>query len=335
MTTTTIPQERKRTSTWQVKHYFVGGLLLLLILFPLLQFVTTRSINFYLNLLITVFMFISMASSWNILGGYTGYVSLGHSVFFGIGGYFSAMLLLAAGIPIFLTAPIAGFVTLAFGFAIGLITLRVRGTAFIISTIALLLMMRLTFEQWDYVGGSNGLTLPFIDIPVHLSKFPYYYAFLLTMVGALLLSYRVRHAKLGLGLRAISQDEIKAESAGIPTSLYKIAAFALSAFFVGVAGALWGAYTTNLKPGTLFLIGYSANMVLMPILGGKGTVAGPVLGAILILALDEFFVTNFGNTPMNIAGTGFVMLLVLLFLPEGIVGSLRRHGKLPSILDWD
>ena len=335
MASTTLTPEQATERSWQTKHTVLAVSTLVLFLLPLLQNITERNLNFYINLFITAFMFIAMSSSWNILGGYTGYISLGHSVFFGIGGYFSAMLLAALGISVFISAPIAGLVSMAFGFLIGFITLRVRGPSFIISTIALLLMMRLAFENWDFIGGSNGLTLPFLDLPVEYSKFPYYYAFLITMLGSLYLSYRVRHAKLGLGLRAISQDEIKSESAGIPTSFYKITAFALSVFFVGVCGALWGAYVTNLKPNTFFLIGYSANMVLMSILGGKGTLAGPVLGSILILALDEFFVRNFGSTPLNIAGTGLVMLLVLLFMPEGVIGTLRRRNRLPAWLDWD
>jgi branched-chain amino acid transport system permease protein len=179
------------------------------------------------------------------------------------------------------------------------------------------------------------LTLKVIELPVEFAKFPFYYGMLLTAIGAVYTSYRIRHSKLGLGLRAISQDEVKAEAAGIPTNLYKILAFAISAFFVGVVGSMWGHYLTYLRPNIFLLIVTAARMVLMSVLGGKGTIAGPALGAIIMIAVDEFFVSQFGATELNIAGLGVIMIVVLLFFPEGIVGTLRRIGRLPAILDWD
>lgn len=330
------------------RNWFAAAVFLALLLFPLVQFVTETNINYYLTLMLTIFMYVAMASSWNIIGGYTGYVSLGHAVFWGVGGYVVAMILknpaispyLEDTVPrllfLYLSAPIGGLAALGLGFLFGFVTLRVRGSAFIIATIALLLMFRLGFENWEWVGGANGITLSFIrGIPVEMTRFPYYYGFLLTAAGSLWLAYAIKHSKLGLGLRAISQDEVKAESAGIPTNTYKILAFALSAFFIGVAGAMWGQNTTNLKPSALFTVTIAASLVLMCILGGKGTIVGPIIGAIFLVGLEEFFVATFGSTPLNIAGTGLLMIVVLLFFPDGIIGSLRRRKLLPAILDWD
>ena len=268
-------------------------------------------------------------------GGTLGYISLGHNVFFAIGGYFAGVLLVHADIPVFLSAPIAGLFAMLFGFLVGLITLRVRGPSFIISTVALVLIVRLVLDNWKFVGGANGMSVPLLIEEAATAKIPFYYGMMVIAMGAVYLSYRIRHSKLGLGLRAISQDEIKAESAGIPTSRYKILAFAISGFFIGAAGSLWGQYLAYLSPAIFLLILVGAKMVLMSILGGKGTVAGPILGAILVILVDEFFLNVFGGSELNIFGTGLMLLLVLMFFPEGIVGSLRKRGRLPAFLDWD
>ncbi len=313
----------------------VALLLAGLALIPIIHMLTGAGLNFYLNMLIIMFMHSALASSWNIMGGYTGYISLGHNVFFAIGGYFAGVLLVHADIPVFLTAPIAGLFAMLFGFLVGLITLRVRGPSFIISTVALVLIVRLVLDNWKFVGGANGMSVPLLIEEAATAKIPFYYGMMVIAMGAVYLSYRIRHSKLGLGLRAISQDEIKAESTGIPTSRYKILAFAISGFFIGAAGSLWGQYLAYLSPAIFLLILVGAKMVLMSILGGKGTVAGPVLGAILVILVDEFFLNVFGGSELNIFGTGLMLLLVLMFFPEGIVGSLRKRGQLPAFLDWD
>jgi branched-chain amino acid transport system permease protein len=309
------------------------GLLLVLAALPLLQF--TGNYNYLLHLVLYTLMYVSMASSWNILGGYTGYISLGHNVFFCIGGYTAGMILAFFGVSTILTAPFAGLVAALVGFGVGLITLRVRGPSFIISSIALLMVVRILFDNWDFIGGANGVTVRQMDLPVEWLKVPYYYAFLVIAVLTVVTSYRIKHSKFGLGLRAISQDEVKAESAGINTRFYKVLAFAISAFFVGMAGAVWGEYLTYLRPNIFLIILVAANMVLMSIIGGKGTVAGPIVGAILIVLFNEFFVATLGSSEINILGTGLIMVLALLFFPNGLVGTLANKGHLPRFLDWD
>lgn len=308
-------------------------LLAVLMALPLLQF--TGNYNYLLHLVLFTASYVAMASGWNILGGFAGYVSLGHAVFFGIGGYFSGMLLARYGISTLVTAPLAGLVAAGFGYAVGLVTLKVRGPSFIISSIALLMIARILFDNWRLIGGANGLTLPVNSLPVQWAKLPYYYAMVAIAAFTVWSSYRIKHSKFGLGLRAISKDEIKAESAGIDTRFYKVLAFALSAFFVGMTGAVWGEYLTYLRPNIFLLILVSANLVLMCILGGKGTIAGPVIGAVLIVALNELFVATLGASEINILGTGLVMALGLMFFPLGLVGTLAKRGKLPRILNWD
>jgi len=302
--------------------------------FPLLQ-VAFGGLNYWLHMLLFIFMNIAIASSWNIMGGYAGYISLGHNVFFAIGGYAAAILFAYFGVSPFIAFPLCGLIAMAFGFVIGLITLRARGPTFIISTIALVLLAKILLDNWDYIGGTNGISLPLLDLPVELVKLPFYYLMLLLAVGAVWLSWRIRGSKFGLGLRAISQDETKAEVAGIPTRFYKTFAFALSGLFIGMAGALWGYYLTYLSPAIFLSILVGAKFVLMTILGGRGTVSGPVVGAIVFIVANEFFVTHLGATALNIVATGVLLVLVLVFFPEGIVGSLKKNGRLPKWLDWD
>jgi branched-chain amino acid transport system permease protein len=331
VTNSTKIMDKPRLETSKV---VLGIVLLVLILFPSLQFIF-GGMNYWLHMMLYTFMYIAMASSWNIIGGYAGYISLGHNVFFTVGAYLSGVLFVYLKISPFLTAPLAGLLAMAIGFLVGLITLRTRGPTFIISTIALVLLVGIFLNNWDYVGGANGLSLPLIPLSIEVTKLPFYYGMLLTAIGSILLSYRIRHSKFGLGLRAISQDETKAETAGIPTSLYKIFAFALSGLFVGLVGALWSYYLTYLRPTIFLTINVSANMVLMCIVGGKGTVAGPVVGAVLLIATNEFFVANLGFTELNIVATGLIMILTLLFFPEGVVGTLKERKRLPRIFDWE
>lgn len=316
------------------RKLIIAALVLALLAVPLLR-PFLDSYNYVLHLMFLTFMWIAMSSSWNIIGGFAGYISLGHNVFFAVGAYLSGALLVFSELNPFLTAPLAGLAALAVGFVVGLITLRTRGPSFIISTIALMLAIRIGFDNWTLVGGSSGLSLPLPPFSGELGQVPFYYGMFLAAAGAVYLSYRVQLSKFGLGLRAISQDETKAEVAGINTRLYKVLAFALSAFFVGVAGALWGYSLSYLRPTVFLTIGVAAEMVLIAILGGRGTVAGPVVGSVLLVAFNEYSVVQFGSTELNIAITGALLLIVLLFFPQGVVGTLKEHNRLPRVLDWD
>lgn len=315
---------------WYVLAVVVVALLALPLFRPMIN-----SYNYVLTLGALILMWVAMSSSWNILGGFAGYISLGHSVFMGIGGYVAGVLLYYYDVSPFLTAPLGGLVAVAVGFLAGFITLRTRGSAFIISTIALLFMFLLMTDNFEYLGGAAGLPLPSPPFSQEWLRVPFYYAMLLIAIGAVWTSYRVAHSKFGMGLRAIAEDEVKAEVAGVPTRLYKISAFAISTFWVGVAGAIYGYSIAFIRPTVFFTIAISAQMVLMAIIGGKGTVAGPVVGAVLIYAINEMSLVVFGASEVNIAIQGFMLVAVLLFFPSGVVGSLRKKNWLPAFLNWD
>lgn len=327
------PPERKPGS--RSRRVTLILVLALILLFPVIAIPIFESYAYVMQIGMLVLMWIAMSSSWNIIGGFAGYISLGHGVFYAVGGYSTGLALAHWGISPFLFLPVAGLVAMAVGFLAGLITLRTRGPAFIVATIAMLFLFLLWFDNWELIGASSGLDLPLFQFPIRWLKVPFYYAMAVVAIGAVYLAYRVAHSKFGLGLRAISQDETKAEVSGINTRWYKVWAFALSAFFIGAAGGLYGYSLTHLRPLTFFAVAVAARMVLMAIIGGRGTVAGPVLGAILIIGVNEFAVRQLGQTELNIVFTGAILVTSLLFFPEGIVGSLRKAGRLPAFLDWD
>lgn len=329
----TAPAGTEERAPSSSRWWVLAAVLLVAIALPFARFL--GSYNYVLQLGMIVLMWIALASSWNILGGYTGYISLGHNVFFGVGGYVAGMLLIELGWSPFLTAPLAGLVAMALGIVAGLITYRAHGTSFIISTVALLLVVSLLMDNWSYLGGSNGMSLPLPGFDPGWLKVPFYYAMLAAAIGAVILGYRVQHSKFGLALRAIASDEVKAEMAGINTRLYKVMTFSISAFFPGVVGALWGYNLSYLRPVIFLIISVAARMVLMSIVGGRGTVAGPVIGAILIIAIDEASVSFLGASELNLAVTGLLLVVTLLFFPQGIVGTLRERNRLPAWLDWD
>ena len=322
-----------RAKTRPRATWFPPLVLGVLLALPALQFV--GNYNYALHLVLFTAMYAAMASGWNILGGFAGYVSLGHNVFFCIGGYVAGMILARYGISTIVMAPVAGLVAALVGAAVGTVTLRVRGPSFIISSISLVMIARILFDNWSFVGGANGVALPATGLDAHWAKLPYYYAMVAIAAFTVWACYRIKHSKFGLGLRAISQDEVKAESAGIDTRFYKVMAFALSAFFVGMAGAVWGEYLTYIRPNIFLIILVAENLVLMCILGGKGTIAGPVIGAILIVAFNEKFVALLGASEINVLATGLIMVAALMFFPLGIVGTLAKRGRLPRVLDWD
>jgi branched-chain amino acid transport system permease protein len=316
------------------RWYVLAGVVAALLALPLFRPVIS-SYDYVMTLGALVLMWVAMTSSWNILGGYAGYISLGHSVFMGVGGYVAGVLLYYHGINPFFTALLGGLAAVLLGFLAGFITLRNRGPSFIIATIALLFMFLLIFDNIEYLGGSAGLPLPSPPFSAEWLRVPFYYAMLLAAIGSVWLSYRVAHSKFGMGLRAIAEDEVKAEVAGVPTRLYKISAFAISAFWVGFVGAIYGYSIAFVRPTVFFTVAISAQMVLMAIIGGRGTVAGPVIGAVLIYAINEFTLVAFGASEINIAIQGLLLVAVLLFFPLGIVGTLRNMGRLPAFLDWD
>ena len=274
-------------------------------------------------------MYVGLATAWNIMGGYTGYISLGHAGFFGFGSYALGLLLahfaIAGGYSVFLIVPIAGLLTAVLAAGIGWFALRTRAATFVIVTIAFMFMLQLLAENLvGITGGGRGLSFPVP--PWHGGDFniPYYYAMLTLATLGLALSWRIRFSKFGLGLLAIRDDEDKALAVGVPTRAFKLTAFIVSATLVGMIGAVYGYYVTYIYPQFVVdpLIGIS--MVLMVFLGGLGTLSGPILGALILEPAQLWLAYHFGASRLYLVLYASVFLLVILLLPRGIIPSVSE-----------
>jgi branched-chain amino acid transport system permease protein len=317
----------------------LAGLLLLVLIAVALPFIAPDPAT--TNIAVFTVMYVGLATAWNIMGGYTGYISLGHAAFFGFGAYaFGLMLVhlnIAPGYGPFFMVPITGLLTAVLALGIGWVALRTRAATFVIVTIAFMFMLQLLAENLTKLtGGGAGLGLPYPhDWGGDFFNTPYYYAMLVLATLGLLTSWWIRRSKFGLGLLAIRDDEDKALAVGVPTRRFKLAAFIVSAVLVGMIGAVYGYYVTYIYPQFVIdpLIGIS--MVLMAFLGGLGTLSGPVIGAVLLEPAQLEFAYRLGASRLYLVFYSAVFLVVILLLPRGIVPSVaeliarwrrRRHA---------
>ena len=290
-----------------------------LLLFPLVS-----DDLFYQNMAILTFMLAIMASSWNIISGYTGYVSLGQSAFLGIGAYTTALLALEfPDVTPFAFVPVAGVVAAAIAAVVGVVLMRTRGHSFVILTIAFLFVSQIVFLNWkSLTHGSSGVTLPLPQWDLDFQNWPFYYLLFVLMLATIALSWWIRRTRFGMGLIAIREDEDKAATVGINTAVYKVLSFVASAIFIGMAGGVFAYYLTFIDPIGMFDIVISVQIVLAVLLGGRGTLWGPVLGAFMIEPLFEFTNTELPGGNWRLVLSGGLMALVVLFLPRGIVPSV-------------
>jgi ABC-type branched-subunit amino acid transport system ATPase component/ABC-type branched-subunit amino acid transport system permease subunit len=298
-------------------------ILVLVLILALLALPQIIPVLYVQHLAIMIFMYVALASSWNIIGGYAGYESFGHIVFFGIGAYTSALLLVRLGWSPFLTAPLAGLMACLFAL-IALPSLRTRGAYFAITTLALAMVGQLLIYNLDSItNGGRGLFLPLPSLDIRMSKLPFYYAMLLGATGTVALSYLIKHSKFGLGLELIRDDEDKAQAVGINTTLYKCLAFLMSAFFPGYVGAIYAYYINYISPASTFSILISINILLFAIFGGKGTVVGPVLGAAILIPISQFLNIML-TTEFHVLLFGLLLMAVVMYLPSGLVSLVNR-----------
>lgn len=271
-------------------------------------------------------MFAAMGISWNIMGGYTGYKSLGHSAFFGLGAYLVAIAHNQLGWNPLWSAPLLAIVVTVVAMFLGWVMLRTSGSAFVLATIAMLLIFRLlALNLKEITKGAPGLSQPLPPWSPEFSRMPFYYTMLVVLIAALAVSMFIRHSRFGLGLLAIRDDEGKAEMVGVNTTLYKVVAFGVSAYFVAVAGGIWSYFTTHISPVFAFDIIVGVEMIMVTMLGGLGTLWGPVLGAFIYIPASDLILFRFGSSTLHLAVLGVLMTVILLFLPRGI---------LPTIAGW-
>jgi branched-chain amino acid transport system permease protein len=297
---------------------FVGGFAVTWTL-PLVVPLTT----YQHNLLSLVFMFVATALAWNWLGGYVGQVSFGHAAMFGVGGFVAARLILTFGLPFSLAWLVGGFVAGAFALAWGHPTLRLRGPYFSIATIGVAEATRLVLTYWEgFTGGSSGVSLP---IEAGLKYTLYWYGLYL-MAVVVAASYAIRRSRLGLGLLAIKADVEAAADVGVAPTFYQDLILFLSGAVMGVAGGFYASYFSFIAPGDMLGFDRSISFVLMAVIGGIGTVAGPILGAIVFVVVQQLLLASYSQLYLGLYGG--LLILVILFEPLGLTGLALRLRRL-------
>lgn len=285
---------------------------------------------------VNALLYAVLASAWNILGGYTGYISLGHAAFFGIGAYALAIICqdhnIQGGYEPFYLLPLCGLIAAAFAVPLGIITLRTRRHVFVVLTIAILFIGQLLATNLiSLTQGSNGMLLPFPPWTGGAYNLPFYYVALIVLVATLLTSLWIRNSKFGLGLLAIRDDEDRAVGLGVNVWLFKLIAFVIPAFFIGIAGAINFYFLGQLYPQFAFNPLDDLAMALMSFAGGLGTVFGPALGALVIESIQQYSVLEYGAAGYYLIIYGALFLVIIFLMPRGIVptvGSwLRRLAR--------
>ena len=273
---------------------------------------------FLVQFLINFFMVATLAESWNIIGGFTGYASFGSAGFFGIGAYTTGVLLTAGKLPFALALPAAGLVAMMLAALIGIAVLRLKGQYFAIATLGVTETMREVVYNLDITGGGSGLNLPMVQSPL-----PFFYLMLGVLVLAVLVNLWISVSRFGYGLVAIREDEDAAAAMGIPTARYKTLAFALSGGLAGLAGGVFAYWITFIDPTEVFKVSWTLRMIIMAVFGGAGTVLGPVLGAAALAAIFEGLSTHL-ETLAELCN-GIIVILVVLFLPKRLLETIRRR----------
>jgi branched-chain amino acid transport system permease protein len=281
---------------------------------------------YQLTFLLQLYMMVALAQAWNLISGMTGYVSFGHAVFFGVGAYAGALFLLT-GLPWGLCLVGAALLTLLLALPMGMLTLRLRGPYFAIVMLGLNEVGRITATLWvSLTQGGDGIALTPALLPSPVSS---YYAMLALAVVATAVIALVRHSRYGLDLRAIREDEGAAEMLGVNTTRNKVSAFMVSAIVPGAVGAVYAMHTSFIDPISVFPAALNVEMIVMVLLGGRGTVWGPVIGAGVIMSVREFTWVQFPS--LHLALLGVLLIVVMLCLPDGILSiALKRKHIRPD-----
>jgi branched-chain amino acid transport system permease protein len=279
---------------------------------------------------IAVFTIIFMvaAASWNIFSGYSGYLALGHAVFFGCGGYAVALAAqdwhVAGGWPVFILLPVGGVVAGLIAIPVGLVALRTRRHTFVVVTIAIFFIFQLLAFNLGFTGGTSGLTLPFAPFSAANYNQPFYYVGLIILVLTVAVSWAVRRSRFGLQLLAIRDDEDRALGLGVKTRRVKLTAFVISAIPIGMVGGLYFYFLGQIYPQFAFDPLFDLSIALMSFFGGLGTLAGPLLGALVLESLQQYLTQTFSSNATYLIAYGILFLVVILLLPRGIIPGIAE-----------
>jgi len=273
-----------------------------------------------------VLQYVVLATAWNILGGYCGYVNFGSAAFFALGAYSTVAFYRFYPLPIPILVLIGGVVSGAVGLVMGYLTLRLRGAFFAIATLALAVVLETLVVNWDYVGGSRGA---YIVRPETIAPFgPYirylFMIMLLVAIAAVTVARLIERSRLGYGFATIRDDELAAEALGVPTLRLKLIATAISGGLMGMAGAPFPYYIGYLQPATTFGLDYTVNSIAMPMIGGTTSWVGPLVGAVLLGSLQQIATVTISSA-INLLIVGLLLVGFVIVAPNGIVGLVHRY----------
>jgi branched-chain amino acid transport system permease protein len=291
--------------------------------------------SYVVTVLIFIFFYAYLGQAWNIVGGYAGQLSAGHAAFVGVGGYAAALLSMHAGLTPWIGMWIGGVLAAALGAVIGYLGFRfgLRGFYFVLLTVAFAEICRVVALNVDAVGGALGLYITFTGNPRQFQfqdNRVYYYVALALMLGATAFVWALERHRLGSYLTAIRQDEAACEALGVDTFRCKMLAMVLSSFLTGVGGTFYAFYLFSLQPNAVFGIPLSVEIIIRPIVGGAGTVLGPIIGSFILSPLAEISRTYFSQGGWNGAHLivyGLLLIAVVLFLPQGAYPALLRLAR--------
>jgi branched-chain amino acid transport system permease protein len=273
-----------------------------------------------------VLEYVVLATAWNILGGYCGYVNFGTAAFFALGAYSSVAIHKFSPMPIPVVVAAGGIVSGIVGFAMGYLTLRLRGAFFSIATLALAVVVQTLITNWNYVGGARGA---YIMRPAQAPLLGNYiqYLFLVMLalaITAITAARAIERSQLGQGFATIRDDEIAAEACGVPTLRLKLIATTLSGALMGMAGAPLPYYVGYLDPGSGFNLAYAVNSIAMPLVGGTTTWIGPLIGALLLGTIQQIATVSISSA-VNLLIVGVLLVAFVIIAPNGIVGLLEAR----------
>jgi branched-chain amino acid transport system permease protein len=274
-------------------------------------------------------VFMVSATAWNVFSGYSGYLALGHAVFFGTGGYAVALAArdwhVAGGWPVFALLPFGGLVAGLIAIPVGLVALRTRRHTFVVVTIAIFFIFQLAATNLGFTGGTSGILLPIAPFSAANFNQPFYYVAFVILIVTVLVSWAIRRSRLGLQLLAIRDDEDRALGLGVKTRRLKLIAFVISAVPIGMVGGLYFYFVGQIFPQFAFDPLFDLSIALMAFLGGLGTITGPLLGAAVLESLQQYLTQTFSSSATYLIAYGVLFLGVILILPRGVI---------PGIAEW-
>jgi branched-chain amino acid transport system permease protein len=320
------PLERSRRSPALASFVALALVLIALSALPL----ALGARPFELRLFTVIFLYATLGHAWNILGGYAGQTSLGHGVLFGLGAYCGTLLLTQAGTSPWIGMLAGAALASAVGVVLGFVGFRLRGHYFVIATLVVAESVYLLFSGWEWVGAALGLQIPIAEeglasFQFHRNKAGYYYVALGLLAATTLLVWWLERSRIGMVLRAIRDDEDAVRSLGFSPLRYKLSAMALSAAICGAGGVFYAQFVLFIDPPSVLALSLSVLIALIPILGGAGTLAGPILGAAVLIPISEYSRIYFSGSGRNIDLLiyGFLIMVMSVYRPDGLASLLR------------